>query len=135
VVHTLELGLVGKTHYMAMEYVNGESVNSLLKRSKPSFILSARIVAEAAVLEDGIMIPQRCIMELQGMFRVFVVDGGNRITLRDVAVGPTIRDFRVILEGLEAGEKIVYEGLQKVRPGMEVNPVIQDVEPVDTEEK
>jgi hypothetical protein len=52
-----------------------------------------------------------------------------------VAVGPTIRDFRVILEGLETGEEIVYEGLQKVRPGMEVNPVIQDVEPVDTEEK
>ena len=95
----------------------------------------ARIIAEAAVIEDGIMIPQRCIMELQGMFRVFVVDGERRITLRDVTVGPTIRDFRVILEGLEAGEKSVYEGLQKVRPGMEVNPVLQDVAPVDTEEK
>jgi serine/threonine-protein kinase len=48
VVHTLELGLVGRTHYIAMEYVNGESVNSLLKRTKPSLVLAARIVAEAA---------------------------------------------------------------------------------------
>jgi membrane fusion protein (multidrug efflux system) len=95
----------------------------------------ARIVAEAAVIEGGIMIPQRCIMELQGMFRVYVVGGNNTVALRDVAVGPTIRDFRVILEGLAAGEMIVYEGLQKVRPGMAVNPVIQDVAPVGTEEK
>jgi len=95
----------------------------------------ARIVAEAAVIEGGVMIPQRCIMELQGLFRVYVVDEDNTTVLREVTVGPTIRDFRVILEGLEAGEKIIYEGLQKVRPGMAVNPVIQDVVPIGTEEK
>ncbi len=94
-----------------------------------------RIVAEVAVIEGGIMIPQRCIMELQGLFRVYVVGENNGVMLRDVRVGTTIRDFRVILEGLEAGEKIVYEGLQKVRPGMSVNPVIQDVAPVGSEEK
>jgi hypothetical protein len=74
-------------------------------------------------------------MELQGLFRVYVVDEDNTTVLREVTVGPTIRDFRVILEGLEAGEKIIYEGLQKVRPGMAVNPVIQDVVPIGTEEK
>jgi len=95
----------------------------------------ARIIAEAAVIEDGIMIPQRCIMELQGLYRVYVVDAQNTVALREVRVGPTIRDFRVILEGLQAGEKVVYEGLQKVKPGAAVNPVIQDVQPQDPEEK
>jgi membrane fusion protein (multidrug efflux system) len=95
----------------------------------------AKIIAEAAVIEDGIMIPQRCIMELQGLYRVYVVDAQNTVALREVRVGPTIRDFRVILEGLQAGEKVVYEGLQKVKPGAAVNPVIQDVQPLDSEEK
>jgi len=95
----------------------------------------ARIIAEAAVIEDGIMIPQRCIMELQGLYRVYVVDAQNTVALREVRVGPTIRDFRVILDGLQAGEKVVYEGLQKVRPGAAVNPVIQDVQPLGPEEK
>ncbi len=95
----------------------------------------ARVIAEAAVIEDGIMIPQRCIMELQGLYRVYVVDAQNTVALREVTVGPTIRDFRVILDGLQAGEKVVYEGLQKVKPGAAVNPVIQDVQPLDPEEK
>jgi membrane fusion protein (multidrug efflux system) len=88
----------------------------------------ARIKIEVAVAEDGILIPQRCVTELQGLYRVFVVNSENVVELRDINVGPKVADFWLILEGLEPGEKVVYEGLQRMRPGIQVNPVIQEID-------
>jgi hypothetical protein len=48
VIHTLELGLVDRTHFIAMEFVNGESAGALLARTRPTFAFCARIVADAA---------------------------------------------------------------------------------------
>lgn len=95
----------------------------------------ARIKARMYVVEDGIMIPQRCVSELQGIYRVYVVDGNNAIEIREVKPGPKIDDFWSITEGLSAGEKVVYEGLQWVRPGMTVNPVVKDIQPLTPEKK
>lgn len=90
----------------------------------------AKVVALLDEVEDGIMIPQRCVMELQGLYSVFVVNDSSMVKRREVKVGPKISDFWMIETGLAAGEKVVYEGLQKVRAGIAVNPVIQDVKPV-----
>ena len=51
---------------------------------------------------------------------------------REVRVGPKISDFWMITSGLNAGEKVIYEGLQKVRENMPVKAVIRDVKPTDT---
>ncbi|MDH4070247.1 MAG: efflux RND transporter periplasmic adaptor subunit [Ignavibacteria bacterium] len=91
----------------------------------------ARIRALAGVIEGGIMVPQRCITELQGRHSVFVVDDSSRVVLRPVVVGPKQADFWVVTDGLTSGEKVVYEGLQKVREGLAVKPVIQDVSPME----
>jgi membrane fusion protein (multidrug efflux system) len=88
----------------------------------------ARIKAEMDVVEGGILIPQRCVTELQGLFRVYVVNNQNLVELRDVTVGPKLQNFWLVLEGLEPDEKVVYEGLQRMRPGIEVNPVVQDID-------
>jgi membrane fusion protein (multidrug efflux system) len=84
-----------------------------------------------AVLENGIMIPQRCIKELQGRFSVFIINEENKVEMREVKVGPQISNFWVIKEGLMTGEKVVYEGIQKVKEGGMVNPIIQDIKPTD----
>lgn len=89
----------------------------------------ARVKAEVAVVEDGILIPQRCVTELQGTHSVFVVDDENIARLRGVKAGPTIGGSWLILEGLKAGERVVYEGLQKVRDGAAVNPIRRDDDP------
>ena len=94
-----------------------------------------RIKALMYVVEDGIMVPQRCITELQGMHRIHVVDENNVVEIREVKTGPTIHDFWYILEGLSAGEKVVYEGLQLVRPGMTVNPIVKDIQPTIPEKQ
>jgi membrane fusion protein (multidrug efflux system) len=92
----------------------------------------AKVVALVAEVEDGIIIPQRCVTELQGLYSVFVVNDSNMVKRREVKVGPKISDFWMIESGLKAGENVVYEGLQKVRDGIVVNPVIHDIKPIDT---
>lgn len=87
----------------------------------------ARVKAEIYMVKNGIAVPQRCIIELQGRYRVYVVTDANEIALREVTVGPTVKDFWLIKDGLGPGEKVVYEGLQKVKAGTAVTPVIQDI--------
>jgi membrane fusion protein (multidrug efflux system) len=91
----------------------------------------AKIKAMVAILDKGVKIPQRCIMELQGLYRVFVVNDSNRVELRNVEVGSKIKNFWLITKGLSEGEKVIYEGLQKVRDGVLVNPVTQNIEPIE----
>ncbi len=95
----------------------------------------AKVKAEIAVVKEGILIPQRCVMELQGTFSVYMVGPENKIQLREVKVGPKIKSFWLIREGLKPGEKVVYEGLQKVKNGTIVEAKQADVPYGDEEKK
>ena len=77
-------------------------------------------------VKDAILIPQRCVMEIQGLYSVFVVDENNTIQTRDVEVGTKIGSAWMITKGLESGEKVVYEGLQKVKDGVTVEATVTD---------
>ena len=79
----------------------------------------ARVRAPYQVMDDAVVIPRRALAELQGRFRVYVVIDGW-VTVRVVDLGPYSGDDVVIESGLETGEKLIVEGLQKVRPGMPV---------------
>jgi membrane fusion protein (multidrug efflux system) len=94
-----------------------------------------RVKAKVRVVEDGILIPQRCVMELQGFYNVFVVDASNKVDKRAVKVGPKIKALWLITEGLKSGEQVVYEGLQKVKAGATVKPTVKEVASLDKEEK
>lgn len=89
--------------------------------------LFARVRAEVDIVKDGILVPQRCVMELQGKFNVLVVTDENKVESRQVVVGPTIKEFWLIKEGLKPGEKVIYEGLQVVREGQVVVPEVVDI--------
>jgi len=91
----------------------------------------AKVVVLVDEVENGIMIPQRCVAELQGLYSVFVVNDSNKVERRKVEVGPKINDFWMIRKGLRADEYVVYEGLQQVRDGLLINPVITDIKPID----
>ncbi len=95
----------------------------------------ARVRAEMEVVKDGILIPQRCVMELQGTFSVYVVDAENRTQARVIAVGPQIKDFWLVTEGLKPGEKVVYEGLQKVKDGTVVEPAVKEIPLPETQKR
>ena len=82
----------------------------------------ARIRAVVANRDNALLVPQRAIQEMQGAKTVMVVDASNKVAVRTVTVGEKSEDFIVILEGLNPGERVIVEGMQKVRPGSEVNP-------------
>ena len=95
----------------------------------------AKVRVKGQVIKNGILIPQRCVMELQGLFNVFVVDSSDVAHTREVTVGPKIGAFWLITDGLKPGERVVYEGLQKIKDGATVNPTIVDVNSTDQGKK
>jgi len=95
----------------------------------------AKVRVEIEAVKEGILIPQRCVIELQGFFSVFAVESGNTVQRREVKVGPKVKEFWLIVEGLKPGEQVVYEGLQMVKDGTVVEPTVKEIEPVTTERK
>lgn len=83
----------------------------------------ARIRAPYQTLESVVVVPRKAISELQGLFRLYVVDGTGQVAVREVALGPKTGDDVVVESGLDAGETVIVEGIQKVRPGMTVEAV------------
>ena len=82
----------------------------------------ARVRVPVAEKENAILVPRRAVQELQGAKTVMVVDAQNKVQLRTIKVGDKSDDFLIVLEGLSAGERVIVEGMQKVRPGSEVRP-------------
>lgn len=74
------------------------------------------------VQKDALLVPQRAVSELQGGYQVAVVDGENKVSIRTVNIGDRVGKAWIVAEGLKQGERVVVEGVQKVRPGMQVNP-------------
>jgi membrane fusion protein (multidrug efflux system) len=95
----------------------------------------ARVKLLAETVKDGILVPQRCVTELQGQFSVFVVEEGNTVKERQITLGPTVGSAWLVQEGLEADEQVVYEGLQLIRDGTVINPVVKDIPLTSPEEK
>jgi RND family efflux transporter MFP subunit len=71
---------------------------------------------------DSILVPEQALMEEQGGQSVLVVGADRKVERRSVVTGPTFEGQRVIERGLEAGEEVVIDGLQKAPPGAVVNP-------------
>jgi RND family efflux transporter MFP subunit len=72
---------------------------------------------------DALLVPKLALLETQAGQQVYVVDKDNKVVSRTVAVGQPYEDHWVIKSGLKKGERVIVEGLQKVRPGRVVDPV------------
>lgn len=91
--------------------------------------LFARVRATMRIRDNAIRVPQRSVSELQGRFSVFVVNADNKAERRQVVVGEKLDGFWVINSGLQAGDRVIYEGLQRVGDGIAVKPVDKDIQP------
>jgi RND family efflux transporter MFP subunit len=78
------------------------------------------VKAVVKIQKGALALPQRALTELQGRYMVAVVDDQNRITLRQVTPGEQVGSLWIIAQGLKPGERVVVEGTQKVREGMQV---------------
>ncbi len=88
----------------------------------------AKIQVEFEIAEDAILVPQKCVSELQGRYSVFVVDEDNIVKSKEVEVSDRIGDLWLIKEGLAENEQVLIDGLQKVTSGMVVKPVVTEFE-------
>jgi membrane fusion protein (multidrug efflux system) len=83
----------------------------------------AKVRAVTDRLPGALVIPQRAVADMQGSSMVGVVDAENKVMLKRVKLGPQTGSDYVISEGLSPGDRVVVEGLQKIRNGMVVTPV------------
>ncbi len=82
----------------------------------------ARVRAVVTDLPGALLVPQRALSELQGGYQLATVDAANRVHLVTVTVGPAVGPLIVISTGLKVGDRVVVEGLQKVKEGTVVAP-------------
>jgi membrane fusion protein (multidrug efflux system) len=82
----------------------------------------ARIRAVTETLKGALVVPQRAVQEVQGSHQVAIVGPDDTVQIRGVTVGPRYENLWVISDGVKPGERVVAEGLQKVRDGAKVQP-------------
>jgi RND family efflux transporter MFP subunit len=82
----------------------------------------AKVRTATRVQTGALLVPQRAVSELQGSYQVAVVNPENKVNIRTVHVGDHVGAMWIINEGLKPGERVVAEGVQKVRPDTQVNP-------------
>ncbi len=86
----------------------------------------AKIRVPTNYVEDAVLIPQRCVMEMQGQFSVFTVSDSNKVKRQSIVPGRKIDDMMIIDEGIKAGDRLVIDALQKVGPDVVIQPVPSD---------
>jgi membrane fusion protein (multidrug efflux system) len=84
--------------------------------------LFAKVRATMDMIKDALLIPQKAVMETQGIFSVYVVDTANTVQSTQITIGEKIGANWVVLDGLRPDDRVVVEGLQKVRTGQKVRP-------------
>lgn len=77
----------------------------------------------SAETEPVLLVNQRAINTDQSKKFVYSVDADNKVFYRQVELGKVIEGYRHVLSGLDAGDRIVVKGLQRLRPEMQVQPV------------
>jgi membrane fusion protein (multidrug efflux system) len=82
----------------------------------------ARIRAVTESRKNALLIPQASVSELQGVYQVGVVLPDNKVEIRTVKLGTQVGDMWVVESGLQLSDKVVVDGLQRVKSGMTVNP-------------
>ena len=86
----------------------------------------ARIRVDFETVVGALLVPQRCIKELQGQYSLFVVGSDNIVREQQVTATSKIDDLWLISEGLNPDDQVVIDGLQKVASGMEITPVLTE---------
>src|ERR1700677_1345949 len=81
-----------------------------------------RVKAETEVRHDALLIPQRSVSELQGAYQVAVVTPDNTVQIRAITPGPQLGSSWIITDGLRSDERVVTDGISKLKDGMRIAP-------------
>jgi membrane fusion protein (multidrug efflux system) len=81
-----------------------------------------RVRTSTRTQHGALLVPQQAVIDLQGTHQLAVVDTANKVSIRSVKLGETVGSDWIIREGVQPGERVIVEGLQKVRQGALVTP-------------
>jgi membrane fusion protein (multidrug efflux system) len=93
--------------------------------------LFARVRATGQEIKDALIVPDRAVQEQLGRYFVTVVGDGDKAELRPVTLGPRFGNRQVVTSGLQAGDRVVAEGIQKARPGTQLKVIAVKLEDFD----
>ena len=94
-----------------------------------------RVIVTTGIRKNALLVPQRAVIELQGMYQVAIVRSDRRIEIRHVKMGEQIGDRWIVDEGVMPDETVVAEGVQKVREGSLVTPMSFEGQPSQDQSK
>ena len=97
--------------------------------------LFARVKINVMDIKDAIIVPQKCLIELQGQYSVLIVNAKNKVETVQVVIGENIPGYTIIKNGVKSGDQVVLEGLQKAKPGLAVIPVVTEYKNQSTKKK
>jgi len=84
--------------------------------------------------KNVILVPQRAVQEMQSMQSVFTVSADNKVEVRGIVTGERTGDDWIVEQGLKPGDKVIVEGVQKVRPGSPVQTTPYKAPPASSEQ-
>ena len=88
----------------------------------------SKVRAQIQIRKNALLVPQRAVTELQGSYQVGVVGPDRKVDIRQVIVAERMGNLWLIAEGLKPGDRVIAEGVQKVRQGMTVNVTSYDAQ-------
>jgi membrane fusion protein (multidrug efflux system) len=97
---------------------------------RPGQYVKLQLVTEYR--NNAVLIPQRAVSEMQGLYQVFTVADSNKLDLKLIRLGPRYNVSYIVEEGLKEGDRIVIGGTQLLRAGTVINPVIKTWSPDST---
>ena len=95
----------------------------------------ARVKVKVMDIKDAILVPQKCLIELQGQYSVLIVNKENKIETVQVVIGEKIPGYTIIKSGIKSGDQVILEGLQKAKSGLAVIPVVTEYKNQSTKKK
>jgi membrane fusion protein (multidrug efflux system) len=94
------------------------------ERLRPGQFVKVRAVVD--LKKDALLVPQRAVQDLQGIHQVAVVGADDTVDVRKVQLGQRVGSFWIVEQGLKPGERVVVEGLDKVRAGARVKLTVAE---------
>jgi membrane fusion protein (multidrug efflux system) len=86
----------------------------------------ARVRAEVNTISDALLVPQRCVSEIQGVFNVMRVNNEGKAERINVELGEPYMDYYIVKAGLSINDKVILEGLQRAKNGAQVDAEVVD---------
>jgi membrane fusion protein (multidrug efflux system) len=97
------------------------------KLLRPGQYVKALIVTD--VRKDALLVPQRAVIEMQGISQVYVLGDSSKVHMKIIKTGPTYKDAYVVEDGLSKGDKIAFGGTQLLKNGTVISPKPTDWQP------